>query len=303
MIKAAHLIVKNILKLGKFNSSQIPKRVYSELLTAFTNYKNKDIIVIPQFIHKYCRSGGNLIVDETVIEKYGLKHIVRKLKILNNGGYCMGYKIVLFIWNKESLRIPIGFALYHKESDSVNELTLKFISKLRNEFKIKPDMFLADGAYCVNKLMKRLTDYNWAFMIRFKSNRKLSGRPIKKLIARGYGNAKGYLKNGTKIKVFRRKERFYASNRMLLDMQQAVKYYIKRWKVEETFRVLKSCVGIKRCQQHRTISQEIFIWMCLIAFTYLETFSNNSIYKTFNDVIFDKQKVDINHFKDILTMC
>lgn len=160
MIQTIFLIFKNIFKFGKFNSSQIPKSIFRELLTEFTNYKNKDVILIPQFIHKYCRSGGSLIVDETINAKYGLKNIVRKLKVLHNGGYCMGYKLVLFLWNKENLRIPIGFALYHKQSASVAELTLKFISKLRNEYKITPDMFLADGAYCVDKLMKRLTDYN-----------------------------------------------------------------------------------------------------------------------------------------------
>jgi len=82
MLQATYLFIKHILTFGKFKSSQIPKRVFSELLTEFTNIKNKDVIIIPGFINKFCKNGWNLIVDETVNGKYGLKHITRKLKIL-----------------------------------------------------------------------------------------------------------------------------------------------------------------------------------------------------------------------------
>jgi hypothetical protein len=305
MLQATHLFIKQILTFGKFHSSQIPKRVYTELRTEFTNIKNKDVIVIPEFINKFCKNGWDLIVDETVNSKYGLKHITRKLKILNNGGYCSGYKVVLFLLNKENLTIPIGFAFYHKKSGSVSELTLKFISRLRNEFNVKPETFIADGAYDVNKVIKRLTDYGWSCIIRCRSSRKFNKTHLKKLIPRGYGEVKGELKNKTKVKVFRRKERYFISNRMLMSMQKAVKSYTSRWKVEESFRFLKSCIGIKRCQQHRTISQEIFIWMCLIAFahfSYQESISEVSMYKLYDNVIFGLQDFDLPLLKELFTM-
>lgn len=305
MIQAIHLFIKHILTFGNFQSSQIPKRVYSELLTAFTNLKNKDVILIPEFISKFCKSGGTLIVDETINGKYGLKHIVRKLKMLNNGGYCLGYKVVLFLWNKDNLSIPIGFGFYHKDSESVSEITLNCISRLRNEFEIRPDIFVADGAYDVDKLIKRLTDYGWPCVVRCRSNRTLSKAKVKKLIPRGYGEAKGELKNKTKVKVFRRKDRFFLCNRMLMSMQEAVKKYTSRWKIEESFRFLKSCIGIKRCQQHRTISQEIFIWMCLIAFAYFsyqQSILGDSAYKLFDNVIFGVQQFDLSILQELLAM-
>lgn len=305
MIQAMYLFIKHILTFGNFQSSQIPKRVYSELLTAFTNLKNKDVILIPEFISKFCKPGGILIVDETINGKYGLKHIVRKLKILNNGGFCLGYKVVLFLWNKDNLSIPIGFGFYHKDSASVCDITLNFVGRLRNEFKIRPEIFVADGAYDANKLIKRLTDYGWACVVRCKSNRTLLKTPIKKLIPRGFGEAQGTLKNKTKVKIFRRKDRFFICNRMLMSMQKAVKYYTSRWKVEESFRFLKSCIGIKRCQQHRTISQEIFIWMCLIAFAYFSYQANVldcSMYKCFDNVIFGHQEFDLSSLQELLAM-
>ena len=306
MIQLILLFINKILCFGVFKLSEIPKRVYTELLTEFQEVENKGVICIPYLIKKYCRNGGDLIADETVNGKYGLANIVRKLKILNNGGYCFGYKLVLFLWNKDNMRIPIGFGFYHKGSESVTNITLEFISRLRNTYKVKPDSFLADGAYCVHKLMKRLDDYGWAFIIRFKSNGKIDKTPIKKLIVRGYGTASGHITNGVKIKVFKRVERFYACNRMLMCMQEIVQKWKKRWKIEETFRFLKSCIGINRCQQHTVRAQELFIWVCLIAFTCLENLSktvlNSTIYETFNLVISGDLKLDDNHLKEVLAL-
>ncbi|MFA6274485.1 MAG: transposase [Candidatus Paceibacterota bacterium] len=305
MIQAMHLFINRILTFGNFKSSQIPKRVFDELLTGFANRKNKDVILFPELLNKFGKSGGTLIVDETVNPKYGLKHITRKLKILNNGGFCKGYKVVLFLWSKAGLQIPVGFGFYHKESDSVCEITLSFISRLRNEFDIKPDMIVADGAYDVDKLIKRITDYGWRCVIRCRSTRVLSKIPIRKLIPRGFGDASGELKNKTKVKIFRRKNRYYTSNRMLMTMQEAVKHYTKRWKIEESFRFLKSCIGIKRCQQHGTISQEIFIWICLIAFAYFSyqgNITDKSMYKCFENVIFGYNDFDLSILKEIMAM-
>ena len=205
--------------------------------------------------------------------------------------------------NKDNLTIPIGFGFYHKESESVCEITLNFLSILRNKFKVEPEIFLADGAYDVDKIIKRLTDYGWPCVIRCRSNRTLSKTQIRKLIPRGYGEAKGKLRNKTKAKIFRRKNRFFIANRMLMSMEEAVNYYKRRWTIEESFRFLKSCIGIKRCQQHGTISQEIFIWMCLIAYAYFSCLASrldSSLYKCFDNVIFDNKGFDLSLLEELL---
>ena len=146
MIQEIYLYIKQILSFDKFKSTQLPQKVFKELLTAFSEMKNKDVILFPELINKVSSLGGTLIVDETINSKYGLKSIARKLKNLTNGGYCNGYKVVLFLWNKDGLRIPLGFGLYHKESGSVSDITMNFISRLRNDFNFYPEMFVADGA-------------------------------------------------------------------------------------------------------------------------------------------------------------
>jgi hypothetical protein len=225
------------------------------------------------------------VIDDTTNPKYGLKDWVRKMKIIGTSGYEHGYKILLFLWDCPIGRIPLGFALWHKESRSLNDLALQGISLLRNRYELKPQAILADGAFSTDKMLKRLEDYGWATVMRFRNNRKLENIRLKKLIGRGYGDAKSHLKNGAKVKVFRRKSRFFVCNRMLWDMQKVVTLYKRRWKVEETFRALKTCTPLKGCQQHSMRSQVLYLIMVFLLFACLEIVSAESVYKTAQAVI------------------
>lgn len=305
MLNTITLFINNILKFGNFRITDISSKAYAELLTGFENLKRIDTVFIPELIRLAKKHKGKLIIDSSDNPKYGMKHICRKMKNLKTSGYHSGFKVVLFLWQVGDYRIPIGFGLWHKESGSVCDLALAGMSRLRNEFKLKPEVVLADGEYCADKIVKRLTDYNWAFVFRWKCNRKLSNQQIKVRIPRGYGSCIGTLKNKTKVKIFRRKDRFFETNRMLFDMQKVVKLYKIRWKIEETFKLLKHCVGIHRCQQHSIKAQEIFLWMCMITFSCLERMRKDfgdSIYKTKSNVIFQNVNIDNSILKQILAI-
>jgi hypothetical protein len=161
---------------------------------------------------------GILVIDDTTSPKYGLKRWSGKLKIVGTSGFEHGYKVLLFLWDCSLGRIPIGFALWHKESRSINDLTLEGISRLRNQHSLKPKALAADGAFSTDKLLQRLEGYGWPTVMRFNRSRKIGNLRLSKLIPRGYGEAQGRLKNGTKVKVFRRKNRFFVCNRMLWSM-------------------------------------------------------------------------------------
>jgi hypothetical protein len=297
------LFINQLLSYGKFKSSEIPRKYHRELLTEFSKIKTKDSVFIPSLIKLCKNTEGRLIIDDTSNPKYGLKNIARKMKNLKTSGYESGYKVLLFLWETDNYRIPIGFALWHKESPSLNDLALQGLGILRNTFKLKPKVVLADGFYSADKVVKRLTDYGWPLVERWRCNRKLAGIKIKSLIPRGWGNYQGYLQNGSKVKIFRRKKRFYIANRMLLSMQDAVKLYKKRWTIEEIFKILKSQLGLNRCQQHSLQSQEIFIFLCMIAFSYLERLKDYSVYKTRETVISQTVSLDISLLKDVFNPC
>jgi len=121
------------------------------LMTAFENLRRIDTVFIPELIKLAKKHKGKLIIDSSDNPKYGLKHVCRKMKNLKTSGYNFGFKIVLFLWQVEDYRIPIGFGLWRKGSGSVCDLALAGISRLRNEFKLKPEIVLADGEYCADK--------------------------------------------------------------------------------------------------------------------------------------------------------
>lgn len=206
MMQIFHSIVKQILFFGGIRISEFSKKARRELLTASEELYRQDVVILESFVKLAKRYPGRLILDDTTNPKYGLKRWSRKLKILRTNGYEQGYKIVLFLWEWDKGRIPLGFALWHKERKSLNELALEGIGCLRNRYGLKPEIVLANGAY--DKIFKRITDYGGPCVMRFRKNRKLSGLRIRKHIPRGYGESQGLLKNGVKLKVFRRQDRF-----------------------------------------------------------------------------------------------
>jgi len=241
------LYIKQLQSFGGFKITELKNGIYKQLLTAFQDMLNHDVVMIPEFVNMARTIPGKLILDDTSNPKYGLAKIAIKYKYLSTGGYHKGYKILLFLWDTGNIRIPIGFALYYKGSKSINELARKGLSLLRNTYEIKPEAVLADGAFFADETAKLITDYGWVLVMRFNKARTLSKTPIRKLIPRGYGAVTGNLKNGTKLKTIRRKDRFYTCNRMLWNTKKILKTYALRWKVEETFRVIKSCIGLNRC--------------------------------------------------------
>jgi Transposase DDE domain len=285
MIEGFSYFAKQLLSIGGFQITHLPTKAYRQLLTAFQDMVDHDVVMIKPLLKLVKKLPGRLILDDTTNPKYGLKRWSRKMKIIGTSGYAHGYKVLLFLWECELGRIPVGFALWHQESKPVNELVLIGLNLLRRRFKLKPRAVVADAAFCTDKLLKRLQGYGWACVMRFKSNRKLGTTRVDKLIARGYGSEQGHLKNGVKVKVFRRKNRFFVCNRMTWTMQDAVSVYTKRWKIEEVFRVLKQCLQLKGCQQHSMKAQTIYITVCLMLFAGLELYSGQSVYKTAQQVI------------------
>lgn len=286
MIQACVLFAKQILGFSGFQAGKLPRWVIPALLTAFGGLLEEDVVILEPLLKRVKRAGaGVLVIDDTANPKYGLKEWTRKLKIVGTSGFEHGYKILLFLWECPLGRIPIGFALWHKKTGSITELTVKGLSLLRNRYRLKPQAVLADGAFSTDKLFKRLEDYGWPCVMRIRTNRKLGKLRVDKAIARGYGDIQGRLKNGTKLKVFRRKNRFFACNRMLWSMQKALSFYKRRWKIEETFRALKTCLPLKGCQQHSMQAQTLYLFLAFLLFANLEIVSAVSVYKTAQAVI------------------
>jgi Transposase DDE domain len=264
MFQALKRYAAQLLSVGGFRVTQLPRKVYQELLTAFDNILEQPVVFLEPLVNLAKLVPGCLIVDDTSNPKYGLGLWNRTLFIPATKGYRSGYKIVLFLWRWKYGTFPLGFGLWHAQSPKLTDLFLEGVSQLRNHFQLRPEQALFDGAYFSNPIAKRLDDYGWTLVSRFNKGRNLSGMAIKHHIPRGYGQTQGELDNGVKLNVVRRKGYFVAANRMLWSAEKILQTYKARWKVEECFRVLKSCLKLNGCQQHSMRAQALYLCVCLL---------------------------------------
>jgi transposase len=102
--------------------------------------------------------------------------------------------------------------------------------------------------------------------------------------------------------MIRRTNRVFITNRVSLPIEEVLQYYGERWKIEEVFRFLKSCLGLNRCQQHSIRAQAIYTFGCLTAYSILETIRASSIYQAFNSVISGNIVIDTSMIESILLM-
>ena len=294
--------VNKIISYGGFKKSEFSNKAYAELLTSVQDMSKHDVVLISSLIKEYKNVSGKLIMDTTDNPKYGLKEVAIKMKNLSNGGYSKGFKIVLFLYKMKDKIIPLGFALIYKGSKKQEQLVLNALSILRNTYKFKPKMVLGDAGFSTQETIKRLNNYGFGFVFKGKRTYSLDKKQIKKQIPRGYGSKIGRLKNGVKVKIVRRSNRVFITNRVSLASEEILKYYGERWKIEEVFRFLKSCIRLNRCQQHSIKAQEIYIFGCLTAYSILETIRTSSIYQTFASVISGDIIIDNSIIESIFRM-
>lgn len=292
MFQALRRYAAQLLSVGGFRATQLPRKVYQELLTAFDDVLDQPVVFLEPLVNLAKLVSGCLIVDDTSNPKYGLGLWNRTLFIPATKGYRSGYKIVLFLWRWKYGTFPIGFGLWHAQSPKLTDLFLEGVSQLRNHFQLRPEQVLFDGAYFSNAIAKRLDDYGWALVSRFNKGRNLSGMPIKHHIPRGYGQTQGELDNGVKLNVVRRKGYFVATNRMLWSAGKVLQTYKARWKVEECFRVLKSCLKLNGCQQHSMRTQALYICVCLLLCASQAMHLDQSPYSAFQNVVSGKAALE-----------
>jgi hypothetical protein len=289
MLEIFSRFVQQMLITGEFKVSDLSGKLYRSLLTAAEQLPEGGVILIPGLVELAKMKPGRLIVDDTSSPKYAkLKGLSRKLYIPSTGGYCDGYRVLLFLWESEGNRFPIAFALWHKEGAPLLELTMEGFSLLRNQAELKPSLVLGDGAFGTENLVKRLNDYGWPCIFRLKNNRKFSGEKIKRLIPRGYGQTVTKLDNGVKIKVIRRKNHFLQCNRVTWEQSKIRSEYTKRWNIEEVFRILKSCLSLCGCQQHSVRKQALYVLLCCVTLAFMEQHLNISPYAARNAAISGK---------------
>ena len=285
MLETFARFVQRLLANGVFRIADFSQKGYDELVTAAGVASECGWAVLPRQIERAKASPGYLVIDDTNNPKYGLKGKARTLFVPATKGFRSGYRLQLFLWVTERGAFPIAFALWHAESEKLLALALALLGELRNRQGLKPGMVLADAAYGSAAVLKRLDDYRWGLVMRFKGDRKLDGAPVSKRIPRGWGSTVGRLANGVKLKVVRSGGHFLCSNRVSLGNGSVREIYRLRWKVEEAFRFLKTVLKLGGCHQHSIRAQAVFVSLLLSLHCGLVAVSGGNPYQAARDVI------------------
>ncbi|MBF2052681.1 MAG: transposase [Candidatus Sericytochromatia bacterium] len=165
--------------------------------------------------------------------------------------------------------------------------------------KLKPQFVFFDSGFANQKLLKRIDDYGWAFISRITKTRKFNDIAMWRYKKQGFWNDVGLLSNGLKIRAIRRADKFFVTNRVMIDASEVVKLYGKRHVIEEVFRVLKQECHWDRCQLRCAEAYERFLSLGCVSFVKWESLrlsqpSFSTIYNLRRSVIFDQTMLDFS---------
>lgn len=221
----------------------------------------------------FCLGEGWAILDEIVIAKSIESVLMASVKRRRKsaGGYVTpSIAVVLLLWSDGRQRVPLAFE-YRQGPESVQELGLRLLRRLRNQFKLRPRCVLFDAGFFSLDFLKRIASYGWAFVCRVPKSICLDGKRIWRFKQQGFWNDPGKLSNGLKVRAVRRAGKFWLCNRVTWSAQEILSWYGKRACIEEVFRILKQCCHWGYCQLRSDAAYERYLATGILSFMSWET--------------------------------
>jgi len=233
-------------------------------------------------------SSGYLICDDSVLDHpYGKQIGLSKWQYSGtHHDVVLGIGLTTLLWTGgQDLdeHIPVDFRIYAKTEDG-NTKNDHFRQMLTTAKKrgFNPNKVLMDGFYASLGNLKLISEYNWIFVTRLKSNRLVSTAPGREnrhqlkeveipdqegkiLHLKGFGMVKVFLvdfQNGNK--------EYIGTNDLNLSQQDARQAAAQRWKIEEYHRGLKQTVGVEMCQSRNKRAQRTHVFCSILSFLALE---------------------------------
>ncbi len=215
---------------------------------------------------------GSLIRDDTVIPKPFATAIEGLAWVFSSQEHrpVYSFSLVLLVWTKGTLRIPLGIRLWHQGGSSKYALALELLSYARHRLRCHPEYVLFDAWSPSKVLRKRIRDYGWDFVCRLKKNRRFNGHAVRHYRRHPYWAERGWLTGGVKVLVVRYGAKYFATNRLTLPAAEIRRLYRIRAQVEEVIRVCKDQLGGTGCQARSARAQLHHMACCLTAFCVLE---------------------------------
>lgn len=213
---------------------------------------------------------GYLIIDDTVLEKYGRKIFgVSWVYSSSLKKSVQGINVVMILWTNGVVRVPLGIKVWVKGKHTKIILASKLL-RWAKTLGFKPSYVLFDSWYASKKFLKQIQRYNWKFVTRLKSNRKFAGKQLRKHWPYRFGHAIGNISSSIQVLVVKDGSRFLASNDTFLSIQDLKLKYSCRQQIEETFKILKFQLAWGKNPAYSQPAQLAHLHLCLMAFCCLD---------------------------------
>jgi hypothetical protein len=215
---------------------------------------------------------GDLIIDDTVLPQPFATAIegLAWLYSSQERKPVYGLSLVLLVWTKGTLRVPVGIRLWRRGGASKYALALEWLSYARNRLCCRPEYVLFDTWYPSKALLKRIRDYGWDVVCRVKKNRRFNGHAGRHHRRHPYWAEVGWLSGGRNVRVVRHGNKYDATNRVTLPTAEVRRLYRVRAQIAEVIRVCQNQLGLSGCQARSERAQGHHVTCCLVAFCVLE---------------------------------
>lgn len=257
----------------------------AELLKAFLRGARSNLPI---------RSGTWYInIDETLIDKVYSKKMeaVAPNWSSAHNTTMKGHTIIAAVITNGKITIPITFKTWYSEKTSPekHQTRIKLAQALMLEIKSEyPNlMFLLDGAFSSEDMLRFCETNHMRFCMRFNSNKKVvigskEAQIRKHNILRANGGRKrrvvhGFYKGiGVYFVAFKRKERngkikiVYLVTNVKETPKKTINTYKKRWNIEKFFRTAKQHLGLRDCQALSAAKQEAHIFAVFACYAWLQ---------------------------------
>jgi putative transposase len=234
------------------------------------------------FARRLIGEGGYLLLDDTVLEKWGQAMFgVYWVYSSRLGKVVQGINVVVVIWTDGQRRVPIGIKIWRKGGPSKVVLAAKLLRWARR-LGLQPQYVVFDSWYSAKRLLQQIRSYGWHFVTRLKKNRKLAGTALSHHWRQRYGHGQGQLTGGVEVLVVKDGSRYWASSDVSLSVPQVKALYQLKQQLEETFKILKDQLRWGKNPARTQAAQVAHLHLCLMAFCVLDheaTHQRTTVYR------------------------
>ena len=225
---------------------------------------------------------GVLVIDDSTLDKPRAKHIelVGHHWSGNHHAVVRGINLLTAVWSDGDRLYPCDYRVYHKPGDgkTKNDHFADLLSAAHAR-GFRPRAVLFDGWYASVENLKRVRDFGWTFVTRFKGNRKVridhgeaaavAGQPVAAagtvVWLPGYGEVRVF-----RVVASNGDTTHWATNDLGLGESARLVFAELSRSVEEYHRGLKQFTGVERCQVRAERGQRNHIGCAIRAFVRLE---------------------------------